>query len=95
MMENEIPNFKSSRRRKGLVMEGDALQVLFKIHAVAVFKGFNWRSWSFVIPWWCSWPHNLISSEGKMMSKLMREELWEEGVNPIIRIGAEVPRVSG
>ena len=43
MMENEIPNFKSNRR-KGLVVEGDALQVLFKIHAVAVFKGFNWRS---------------------------------------------------
>ena len=65
-------------------------EMLFKIHAVAVFKVFNWRSWSFVIPWWCSWPHNLISLEGEMTSKLMREELREEGTNPIIRTVAEV-----
>ena len=65
-------------------------EMLFKIHAVAVFKGFDWRSWSFVNPRRCRRSHNLISSEGEMMSKLMGEELREEGTNLIIRIVAEV-----
>ena len=89
-MKKEIPNIQSSDGRKGLVVEGDTLQLLFEIHTVAIFKGFNWRSRSFVIPRRCRRSHNLISLEGEMMSKLMREELGEERTNPIIRIVAEV-----
>ena len=90
MVEKEIPNIQSSGGRKGLVVEGDTLQLLFEIHTVAIFKGFNWRSRSFAIPWWCRWPHNFISSKWEMMSKLMREELWEEWMDPIVGIVAEI-----
>ena len=92
MMEERILNVQSSGGRMGCVVEGDTLQLLFEIHAIAIFKGFNWQSWSFVIPRRCRRSHNLISLEGEMMSKLMREELWTDWVDPIIGIAAEVRR---
>ena len=70
-------------------MEVDTPQLLFEIHAVAIFMVLNGRSWSFLVPWWCRWPHNLILPDVEMR-KLVREELWEEWMDPIVGIVVKV-----
>ena len=63
--------------------------MIFDVHAVAIFKVLDGRSWSFLVPWQCRWPHNLILSDMEM-SKLVREELWEEWTDSIVGIVAKV-----
>ena len=70
-------------------MEGDTPQSIFDIHAVAIFKVLDGRSWSFLVHWRCRWPHNLILSDVEM-SKLVREELWKEWTDPVVGVVSKV-----
>ena len=70
-------------------MEGDTPQLLFKIHAIAIFKVLDGRSWSFLVPWRCRWPHNLILSDVEM-SKLVREKLRKEWTDPVVGVISKV-----
>ena len=80
-----LPTFRSSTRSRGVVVKGETLQTIGDVHKVTIFKVLDGWSWSFLIPWRCRWSHNLILSDMEV-SKLVREELWEQWTYPVIGI---------